>query len=901
MHDDETMVPGMPGHPIGSPRPHAEESLGSASPDPDGASSAAGPEQKPPQHEAVTTQPSHAPEGSAPGLTDTIIGHYRPLQRIGVGGMGEVYEAQQLEPIRRRVALKVIKRGMDTDAIVARFESERQALALMDHECIAKVFDAGATPDGRPYFVMEYVKGIPITEYCDKHKVGTKARLELFLHVCAGVQHAHQKGIIHRDLKPSNVLVTVQEDKAVPKIIDFGLAKATAHALTESTLFTELGQMVGTPEYMSPEQAEMSGLDIDTRTDVYSLGVLLYELLVGTLPFDPRVWRQGNYEDIRRKIREEEHQRPSTRLTMMASSTDAARRPRAEMVALSKTLRGDLDWIVMTAMEKDRTRRYDSASDLAADIVRHLKNEPVLAGPPSHRYRMQKFVMRHKFGVAAASAIILAVILGMVGTTMGLLRARRAQRLASEEAATARQISDFLVGLFKVADPESTLGSTITAREILDQGAARIERELENQPATQARLLYTMGNVYKNLGLYRQARPLLETSYRLRRGGEDLDFASSLTSLGDLARLQGNLAVAESLLVQAVETKEKLLGPEAPELASTLTDLGVAYTSHGKYKEAEVVLQRSPDIRERTLGSQHPDVAESLNYLGVLYWRQQRWADAEPLFLRAIDVWKKTRGESHPDLARTLNNLGILYNAQARYAEAVPVYEQALVIYEKSLGPEHTRTAGALSNLARVLYNLGLEGSPGKLAEAGLVYARALAILEKQLGPDHPSVATMLNNMANLKMKQKDYPGAEPLFRRALEIRERALGPDHPDVAWSVADLGALYRERGNYAAAEPLLRRALATFESLDESEGVAWSLTDLAILFTKTHDYSNAETYFKRAVPIFESALGPSHPDLAECLDHYSDMLRESKRDAEADAIKLRAQEIRASRRTS
>ncbi len=898
MHDDETIVPGMPGagHPIGSPRPPADESRDSPAPDPAAASPGSEPDLTPPKQarpNAEVTPP--APGSSKSGLGDSLIRHYRLLQSIGIGGMGEVYEAQQLEPIRRRVALKVIKRGMDTDAIVARFESERQALALMDHECIAKVFDAGATPDGRPYFVMEYVKGIPITEYCDKHKVSTKARLELFLQVCAGVQHAHQKGIIHRDIKPSNVLVTVQEDKAVPKIIDFGLAKATAHALTESTLFTELGQLVGTPEYMSPEQAEMSGLDIDTRTDVYSLGVLLYELLVGTLPFDPRLLRQGSYEDIRRKIREEEHQRPSTRLSVLASARDATPRPRAEMVALSKQLRGDLDWIVMTAMEKDRTRRYASASDLASDIVRHLKNEPVLAGPPSWRYRMQKFVLRHKFGVAAAAAIILAVVLGMVGTTVGLLRARRAQRLASEEAATARQISDFLVGLFKVADPESTLGSTITAREILDQGAARIERELQNQPTTQARLLYTMGNVYKNLGLYGQARPMLEMSYRLRRGGEDLDLASSLSSLGDLARLQGNLGVAESLLVQAVATKEKLLGPDDPEVASTLTDLGVAYTALGKYREAEVVLQRSRDIRERTLGPQHPDLAESLNYLGVLYWRQGRYADAEPLYLRAIQVLERTRGESHPDIARTLNNLGILYNAQGKYAAAIPVNEQAVAIYEKSLGPEHTRTAQALGNLGLVLYN------QGDYADAAPLYARSLAIFEKQLGPDHPSVATMLNNMANLKKAQKDDAAAEQLLRRALEIRERALGPDHPDVAWSVADLGVLYRDRGNYGAAEPLLRRALAAFERLDQSDGVAWSLNDLAILFTKTGDYPSAEIYFKRALQTFETSLGPSHPDLADCLHSYATLLRATGRAAEAEAAERRALEIRSSRRTS
>ncbi len=823
---------------------------------------------------------------------------YRILQRIGTGGMGDVFEAQQLEPVRRRVALKVIKRGMDTDAVVARFESERQALALMDHECIAKVFDGGATPDGRPYFAMEYVKGIPITEYCDKNRLGTKQRLELFLQVCEGVQHAHQKGIIHRDIKPSNVLVTVHEAKPVPKIIDFGLAKATAHALTERTLFTELGQLVGTPEYMSPEQAEMSGLDVDTRTDVYSLGVLLYELLVGTLPFDPKVLRAGSFEDIRRKIRDEEPQKPSTRLVTVLASVGGptpAPRPRPEILALSKQLRGDLDWIVMTAMEKDRTRRYASASDLAADIVRHLRNEPVLAGAPSSTYRMKKFVLRHKVGVATAAAVMTAVVLGMIGTTVGLLRARAANRIALEEATTARQISDFMVGLFRVADPESTLGNTITAREILDQGASRIEHELHDQPLTQARLLDTMGNVFKSLGLYGQARPLLELSYHIRRGGagsETLDLATTLSSLGDLARLQGNLAAAESLLVQALAAKEKLLGPGAPEVASTLTDLGVAYTALGKFSEAETVLRRSLAIRERVLGPEHADVAESLNYLGVVAWRQGRYAEALPLFERAIAVWEKTRGGNHPDVARGLNNLGLLYGSQGKYAAAVPVYERAVAIYERTLGPDHIRLAQGLSNLGLVLYQ------QGDYAAAAPLFERALRIMEKRLGPDHPSVATTLNNLANLKKAQKDDMGAEVFLRRALDIRERALGPDHPDVAWSVADLGVLYRDRGDYAAAEPLLRRALATFERLDQDDGVAWTLNDLGILHTRRQEYATAENDFKRALATFEVALGDAHPDLAACLGSYAALLRKMGRPADAEAMERRAADIRAKR---
>src|SRR5262245_8092182 len=339
------------------------------------------------------------------------VGPYRLLQKIGEGGMGEVWLAEQSEPVRRRVALKLIKAGMDTRQVVARFEAERQALAMMDHSCVAKVFDAGATPQGRPYFVMEYVKGDPITDYCDRHRLSIRERLELFLLVCEGVQHAHQKAIIHRDLKPSNILVTEQDNRRLPKIIDFGVAKATTQRLTERTMFTELGVMIGTPEYMSPEQAELTGEDVDTRTDVYSLGVILYELLVGALPFDPKEMRSAGLEGIRRVIREHEPRRPSTRLATLGDrSLESATNRRTNPPALKVRLRGDLDSVALKALEKDRARRYDSPNELGADIRRFLADEPVQARAPSAVYRARKFVRRHRLGVAAAVVVILALV-----------------------------------------------------------------------------------------------------------------------------------------------------------------------------------------------------------------------------------------------------------------------------------------------------------------------------------------------------------------------------------------------------------------------------------------------------------------------------------------------------------
>jgi len=347
------------------------------------------------------------PGGAAAGQ----IGPYRLLQLLGEGGMGEVWLAEQKSPIRRTVALKLIKAGMDTKAVVARFESERQALALMDHPNIARVFDAGATSEGRPYFVMEYVPGLPLNEYCDKHRLTVKERLELFMQVCDGVQHAHQKAIIHRDLKPSNVLVVEQDNKPVPKIIDFGLAKATAQRLTDKTMFTELGVMLGTPEYMSPEQADQREQNIDTRTDVYSLGVILYQLMAGVLPIDVKALRAAGLEAILRTIREQEPPKLSTRIRGLgeASNVTASNR-REEPRTFARHLQGELDWITMKALEKDRTRRYGSAAELGADIDRHLHNEPVIAHPPSAAYRASKFVRRHRWAVAAAASAVVLLI-----------------------------------------------------------------------------------------------------------------------------------------------------------------------------------------------------------------------------------------------------------------------------------------------------------------------------------------------------------------------------------------------------------------------------------------------------------------------------------------------------------
>ncbi len=736
-----------------------------------------------------------------------FIGNYRIVQKLGEGGMGEVFEAEQAKPIRRRVALKIIKWGMDTKQVVARFESERQALALMNHPSIAKVFDAGATDQGRPFFVMECVKGVPITEYCDTHRLNNRQRLELFIQVCEGVQHAHQKGIIHRDIKASNILVMIQDNKPLPKIIDFGVAKAVSQRLTERTVFTEMGQLIGTPEYMSPEQAEMTGLDIDTRTDVYSLGVLLYELLVGVLPFESTDLRSAGFDEIRRKIREEEPPKPSTRLTTPGFDTNHALSSRqTDLSALTKQLKGELDWITMKAMAKDRTQRYASASELAADIMRHLKHEPVMAGPPSAVYRLRKYVRRHKVGVAAGALVMLAMIVGIVGTSIGLLKAVKAEKRAKEEAETAQRVSDFLEGLFEVSDPSEARGNTITAREILDKGSRQIEEELQDQPKIQSRLLETMGRVFRNLGLYDQAAPILEKSLSLKRqvyGEENLEVAAGLHTLAVLYDTQGKYDEAESLFRQSLTIKEKILGPDHPEVAKSLNSIAVVNWNQGRYDEAEPLFLRSLAIKEKALGPDDPDVGNTLTNLGVLYHLQGRFEEAEPFFKRALAISEKALGEDHPDVGGSLNNLGSLYEDMGKLEEAEPLYERALAIWEKALGPDHSDVGIALHNLAN-LYR-----SQGKYDEAEPYYLRSQAIWEKALGAKHPYVAYSFREQANLFRDQGRYDEAEELYTRALEIFENSLGPDHLNVAETLEQYALLLRKIGRIGEAEKFEERA--------------------------------------------------------------------------------------------
>jgi non-specific serine/threonine protein kinase/serine/threonine-protein kinase len=714
---------------------------------------------------------------------------------------------------------------MDTRQVVARFETERQALAVMDHPNIARVFDAGATETGRPYFVMELARGIPITDYCDRHRLPARERLELFMGVCQAVQHAHQKGVIHRDLKPSNILVVVQDDRPVPKIIDFGIAKATDHRLAQRTLFTEQGQLIGTPEYMSPEQAEMSGLDVDTRTDIYSLGVILYELLVGALPFDAAKLRSAAFGEIQRIIRETEPPKASTHLsTLKETKAEIAEKRGTDPSALVKLLRGDLDWITMKAMAKDRTRRYSSASELAAEIERYLRHEPVMAGPPSAVYRLRKYVRRHKLGVAAAAVVLLAILVGTAGTTIGLLRAVRAEKKAVEEAATAKQVSDFLVGLFKVSDPSEARGNSITAREILDRGAKKVEEELAGQPAIQARLMDTMGQVFQSLGLFDPALPLMKSALQSRRAN---------------------------------------LGHDHPDTALSMEHTGSLLVAKGDYAAAEPLLQEALESRRRILGNDHADVARSLASLGELNYMKGDFDRAEKFFRDSLAIRRMTLGGEPIDISNSLNDLAMTLKARGSYEEAEPMYRESLAIRQKLLGSDHPAIAQSLNNLGMFLYQMFLN-KENDGSEAEQLLRQALEMNRRMLGNGHPEVSTNLNNLALLMRERGEYDQAIVLFREVIDLDRKNLGAEHPYVANAMKNLAAVLGRKGDYRSAEELFHQAIAiqrkTFA--ENSWEIAATKLLLGSCYAEAKRFREAEPLLLEAFPIIEKAFGLNHP---------------------------------------
>ena len=739
-----------------------------------------------------------------------VIGRYHLLQKIGEGGMGEVWLAEQKEPVRRRVALKLVKAGMDTREVVARFESERQALALMDHPAIAKVLDAGSTPQGGPYFVMEYVAGVPITTYCDNHRLNTRERLDLFMHVCEGVQHAHQKAIIHRDLKPSNILVTEVDGHPAPKIIDFGVAKALTQKLTADTMFTRVGAMIGTPEYMSPEQALSSGEDIDTRTDVYSLGIIFYELLAGVHPID---LRKVAFEEFLRRLREEDPPKLSTKFRAQdpATSTELARKRHTEPPALVKQMRGDLDSIALKALEKDRARRYGSPSDFALDIARYLNNEPVLAVPPSVAYRASKFARRYRVALVTACAFALVLIAAAVISIRQSIR-------ANKEAAVAQAVNDFLQNDMlaqasaanqsgQAAGPSAKPDPDLKVRTALDRAAQRITGKFDQQPEVEAAIRDTIGQTYMDLGLYSEARKQLERAMDLHRrllGAENPKSLKTMSRLGTTARLEGKYAEAETLFGRALETERRVLGPEHPDTLYSMNNLANDYDKQGKYAQAEALDTQTLEIRRRVLGPEHPETLASMTNLADVYYSQGKYAQAEALDSQTLEIRRRALGPEHPNTLTSMNGLAVDYDSQGKYAQAEALFSQTQEIQRRVLGPEHPSTLISMSNLA------GTYGYQGKYAQAEALYSQTLKIKNRVRGPEHPTTLNTLSDFASMYQRQGKYALAETYAAQALAGRRHALGPEHPDTMASAADLALAYLSQGKFTESEPLARQAM-------------------------------------------------------------------------------------------
>jgi eukaryotic-like serine/threonine-protein kinase len=746
------------------------------------------------------------PIEASPGFD--FVGSYRLIKKLGEGGMGQVWLAEQTGAVKRQVALKVIKAGRFDQSALERFNLERQSLAIMNHPAIAKVFDAGSTPDGQPYFVMEYVPGLAITGYCNHKKLTNKERLELFIKVCEGVQHAHQKAVIHRDLKPSNILVVEVDGKAVPRIIDFGIAKATqtSDEDTEQTMFTRVGGMVGTPGYMSPEQADPSILDIDTRTDVYSLGVILYELLTGSMPFDPRQWKAKPFDEVLRQLREDDPPRPSSRIATDHRGTTTAEERKTQPQQLAGSLRGDLDWITLKALEKDRTQRYGTPSELAADVARYLNSEPVMARPVSTTYKVQKYVQRHRAGVAAAAALVLLVAGFAVREFLQARRIARERDRANVEAATAKETADFMVGLFEVADPGEARGKSITANEILDRASQRIETGLGHEPLVRSRLQLTMSEVYKGLGLYNSSVQLAERSWVDRRsalGESNQATLASRSELGDALRFLGKLDEAEEHLRAALEAQRRAPGPDNLDTLVTTSRLGVVIYHKSDLKQADAILSSAVDGLRRLGRPATAELVDALQWLGQVLRDEDKRQQAVTVQLESLDLARRANGEDHPSTLSALDALGLLYWDLGRLNEAESYLRQSLDASRRVLGADHTDTLTTTLNLGLVLLDRE------KYADAETAFRTALDGYRKQLGADHAFTLTAMGNLCSDLTLQKKFNEAEGICRNALEGRRRTLGEDHRATLMSIDTLGVFFLAARRLPEAESTFREA--------------------------------------------------------------------------------------------
>ena len=784
--------------------------------------------------------------------------HFELVRKLGEGGMGQVWQAEQLYPVRRQVALKLIKAGMYDESVVQRFRSERQSLAIMDHPAIAKVFNAGTTALGQPYFVMEYVPGLPITEFCDEKKLKIQERLELFIQVCDGVQHAHQKAIIHRDLKPANILVVEVDGRPTARIIDFGLAKATRPSNAGDNDFTQLGHFIGTPGYMSPEQADSSVQDIDTRTDVYSLGVLLYVLLTGLQPFESGQRQKHSIEELLRKLREEDPPRPSTKVSVERDSSIAKATARgAEVRQLVRLLLGDLDWITMKALEKDRSRRYGTPSELAADIRRYLNHEPVMARPASAGYQLRKYLRRHRATVGVAAGLVLLLSAFLILQAVQLRRTTQERDRANRERDRASRITDFMTGMFKVSDPGEARGNSVTAREVLDKASSEMGAGLAKDPEVQADMMQVMAETYLNLGLYPRAHELAKRALDARtvlHGTDDPKTLQSLTQLGSVLEREGHLEDAEKLERESLAGERRVLGPEDRRALETMNELAMVLEDEGYFNEAEKLEREAIEIASRTQGPESYQVLASMGQLGSSLWFQARYAEAEQEYRQLLDKDRRVWGLDHPQTLGTTLLLGRAVDSQGRSVEAEHLYREYLAASQRTLGPENRNVAIAMQDLATLMIQ------EGRLSEGEKLSRQTLAIRVRLLGPEHSETLLAQENLVDLLVKEGHYHEAEQLQRETLATQIRILGPEDPNTLGSQSNLAAILIPEGHYAQAEKIARETLAVEnrklgplhpDTLQTMQQLATALAD-------THRYAEASEMFRNVIDLDDKDNG-------------------------------------------
>ncbi len=767
---------------------------------------------------APTPPTSLSPLAEGPGQT---IGPYKLLQQIGEGGFGVVFMAEQTHPVRRQVALKIIKLGMDTREVIARFEAERQALAMMDHPNIARVLDAGATDTGRPYFVMELVRGIPITRYCDEQALTVRQRLELFMTVCHAVQHAHQKGVIHRDLKPSNVMVTLHDGKPVPKVIDFGVSKATNQRLTEKTLFTQYGAFVGTPQYMSPEQAEMSGLDVDTRADVYSLGIMLYELLTGETPIGVERLRATGMAEMHTLIQNTQIQRPSNKLSSTTTPQEIAQRRSADPRKLGSLIKGDLDWIVLKAAAKERARRYDSASAFASDIERYLSNEAVLATPPSLAYTLAKFARRNRIAVAAGGAIALALVLGIAGTSVGLVwalderaRAAAAEQNALAEAERSKNIADFTTTLLTASDASALS---------LEEAVTRAESLFGDDHASAGNLLVNWGSVLNRAAEFERAEEVLGTALERQTralGPDHPNLATTYLALAETLGGQQRHAEAIEAAARAVRIRESASAESPPLLAAALQTQLEQVTQNDTNDPALLpIARRIVELRAATLGNRHPETIRARSQLATLLYRFGDPGEAVPVYYDAINAAREA-GRIDEEYIGNLNAIIIMLVNMGRNEEVGSLFAELIDVVEQ-------RNYGGTSGVVLGVLNYALWLESFGTREAAIEQALRAFDLAESLASASAPTTLFIGRTARMLSRLDAHEHVPRAHRLWIDHADRTTGGD-PAAPVTARTLFARYLlDRDNPAEARPLAEEAARRAEALP-AEDPARTATD-------------------------------------------------------------------------